>query len=101
MTALDQYRELLEAAKTLVKAEEASVKACEALRNSPLDVSRARRTTLNANWSTAAEYRDRCLHRLHVAVVRADVAARWDDSYYGEIEIGDKWNRILVERERP
>jgi hypothetical protein len=101
VSELERYAEVLKWAKELVKAEAASVKACEARGSLPMGASRARSTTLEANWSRAAEYRDRIRHHLHVAVVRAGVAERFEDTYYGEHHSGHKWYPILIERERP
>lgn len=99
--SLEKYEEVLRWAKELVAAEKASVKACEAMGAAPLGVSRAKSTTLNAKWSTAAEHRDRMTHKLHVAVVRAGIAGRFDDDYYETHATGHKWNQILIEREKP
>lgn len=98
--SLDQYKEIVRIARELVKAEEDSVKACMAV-GSLHGASRARSTTAEARWSRAAEYRDRIAHQLHVAVVRAGIAERFPDSYYGEHQTSDKWYPILVNRERP
>ncbi len=101
MSQIDKYKEVLQWAKQLVKAEEASLKACESLRNLEPGASRARSTTLNAKWSTAAEHRDRIAHKLHIAVVRADLAERFADDYYGEQSSGHKWCPVQIVRERP
>lgn len=98
---LEKYREILDKAKELVRAEQVSQKACEALGACEVGASRAKRTTLNARWSTAAEHRDRVAHQLHVAVVRAGIAERFPDDYYGEQPSGHKWCQILINRERP
>jgi hypothetical protein len=97
----NQYAEVLRLAKELVKAEDDSLKAAEARRVAPLGASRARTTTLEARWSRAAEHRARVAHQLHVAVVRAGLAERFPDSYYGEHTTGHKWYPITVVRERP
>ncbi|WP_088258637.1 hypothetical protein [Fimbriiglobus ruber] len=97
----NRYADVLLWAKELVRAEEASLKACAAMRNAPPGVSRARSTTLNAKWSAAAEHRDRIAHKLHVAVVRVGLAERFPDDYYGTFPSGHKWCQILIERERP
>lgn len=97
----NKYAEVLRWAKELYKAEEASQKACAAMRTAPLGISRAKSTTLNARWSTAAEHRDRTAHSMHVAVVRAGLAERFADDYYGTFPSGHKWCQILIERERP
>lgn len=99
--SLEMYEDVLRWAKELVLAEKGSLKACDAMRNAPLGISRARSTTLNAKWSTAAEHRDRILHKVHVAVVRAGIAGKFDDDYYVTHATGHKWNQILIEREKP
>jgi hypothetical protein len=60
--SLENYEDVLRWAKELVAAEKASIRACEAMRDAPLGVSRAKSTTLNARWSAAAEHRDRMFH---------------------------------------
>lgn len=97
----NKYAEVLRWAKELYRAEDASQRACAALGDTPAGASRAKRTTLNARWSTASEHRDRTAHRLHVAVVRAGLAERFPDDYYGSFPSGHKWCQILIERERP
>lgn len=99
--SLEAYQEVLKWAKELVKAEQASLKACESRRKLDLGASRARATTSEANWSRNAEYRDRVAHHLHVAVVRAGLAERFTESYYEPRQSGHKWYPILIERERP
>ena len=98
---IDKYKEIAELARSLVKAEEQSLKACNALGSLEPGASRAKRTTLNARWSTAAEHRDRVAHQLHVAVVRAGIAERFPEEYYGEFPSGHKWCQILIVRKRP
>lgn len=55
MTELEKYERLL------AQAEADSKKACESKGRLPLGASRAKRTTLEARWARAAEYRDRLL----------------------------------------
>lgn len=99
--ALKKYETALNALKELVAAEKASLKACENMRKAEPGTSRAKSTTISARWSTAAEHRDRTAHQAHVAVVRAGLAERFDDSYYGEFPSGHKWGQILITKERP
>jgi hypothetical protein len=59
-----ESREILAARKELARAEKASAKAAERRAALPPGSSRARVTTANARWATAAEHRDRCSARL-------------------------------------
>jgi hypothetical protein len=86
----------LDKIKLLIKAEKDSLKACETMRKYD-GSSRARSTTLNADWCIKSEYRERCIEAAHVAVVRAGLAERWADENYGEFVIKDQ----LIIKERP
>lgn len=57
--------ELLE--RRLAAAEKKTAKAAEARRNLGLGASRARITTANARWASAAEERDRVMEQLQKA----------------------------------
>lgn len=57
---LDAARMLRTLARQLEDAEKACIKATAARAALPAGSSRARVTTANARWATAAEHRDRC-----------------------------------------
>jgi hypothetical protein len=97
----NKYLAIAKLAMELAKAESDSQRACEALGKLEIGESRARRTSLNAKWSRSAEQRDRLFHNLHVAIVRAGIAERFDDDYYGEHQTGHKWCPVHIVRERP
>lgn len=98
---LEQYKVILSAAKELVKAEEAVEKASNARGDLEAGSSRARVTTRNARLNSACEARDRIVHDLHVAVVRAAIAKPFEDSYYGEHRTGTGSYSVMTMRERP
>lgn len=60
--------------RELAKAQAKSTRAMEARMNRPVGTSRARATTLNANWARAAEQRDRVAAALDAARERVAVA---------------------------
>lgn len=64
MTKSEWYKYISDLLRELAKEQKASVKACEARMRLPQGSSRARVTTANARWSSAAEARDRTLKRL-------------------------------------
>lgn len=68
-----RYDEILAAAKALVAAERASLKAAERRGALPPGSSRARVTTANADWARKAEHRDRLAARLGEAVAAAHI----------------------------
>ena len=72
MTA-GRYDALFAAVKRLVAAEAKSVKACEARRALPYGSSRARVTTANARWATAAEMRDRAIEMVEKEIRAASL----------------------------
>ena len=98
---MNKYQEIAKIAMDVALAETQSQNACDALGRLGIGESDARRKTLNAKWSRAAEHRDRMLHKLHVAVVRAGIAERFEDDYYGEHQTGHKWCPVQIVRERP
>ena len=65
-----RYDDLVELAKELQAAERKSLAACEARGSLPPGSSRARVTTANARWATAAEARDRADARLRAEIAR-------------------------------
>lgn len=64
MIPKDLQRAIAKATRELVKAEAASERAMDRRMNLPSGSSRARITTANARWATAAEERDRVAARL-------------------------------------
>lgn len=63
-----RFDRLLDLAQQLVRAEAASVAACDARAALPPGSSRARVTTANARWVRAAEHRDRVLQSLALEI---------------------------------
>jgi hypothetical protein len=72
---LEMARKCIDKAfRALVAAQRASERGMEARMRHPVGSSRAKSTTLNANWARSAEHRDRCeecLSRLGVNVLVA------------------------------
>jgi len=99
--SLELYKEVLRWSKELVAAQIASERACQSLRDAPLSASRQKRTTLNARWSRSAEHRDKIVHEVHCAIVRAGIAGKFDDDYYDTHASGHNWNQIKIVRKRP
>ena len=63
-----RFDRLLDLAQQLVRAEAASLAACDARAALPPGSSRARVTTANARWARAAEHRDRVLQALALEI---------------------------------
>ena len=63
-----RFDRLLDLTQQLVRAEAASLAACDARAALPPGSSRARVTTANARWARAAEHRDRALQSLALEI---------------------------------
>lgn len=59
MSRLAEMEALKASLVDLIAAQKKSERAAEARRQHPVGTSRARSTTLNANWARSAEHRDR------------------------------------------
>jgi hypothetical protein len=98
---LARYQSALKALKALIDAEKKSLRCAEARARIEPGSSRARTTTANARWSTAAEHRDRTLHEAHCTVVEAGLAEPFPDDYYGTFRTGHAWGPFEIVRRRP
>jgi hypothetical protein len=98
---LARYQSALKALKALIDAEKQSLRCAEACGQIEPGSSRARITTANARWSTAAEHRDRMFHEAHCTVVEAGLAEPFPDDYYGTSQTGHAWGAFEIVRRKP
>ena len=99
---LERYEEVAQLAKELAGAERKVRKLSDAAGSLTMEDSTPRqRAAARSSLDSACEERDRAKHRLHVAVVRAYIAAPFEPSYYGEFRGGTPDYPMMIIREKP
>jgi len=77
-THLDAAKDIARLAKLYAQAVEQSERASDVRAALPIGSSRARVTTANARWMSAAENRDRIMNSLVKAMADAGLIVKWN-----------------------